>query len=68
MKAGNRVVHQPESYGLSYIESLTTGRKKRIYERNGIYVLPAWVVKQRGAATAPQLAPISGAQGQAQKP
>ena len=44
--AGSRIVMQPESHGGSFIEDVGTKRKKRIFERNGVYVLPRWVVKQ----------------------
>ena len=37
--AGNRVVLQPESEGGSYIQSLSTKKRKKMYERNGVVVL-----------------------------
>ena len=36
---------QPESQGGSFIEDVNSKRRKRIFERNGVYVLPCWVVK-----------------------
>ena len=53
--ANNRIVLQPEKHGGSYIEDLTTKRRKRVFERNGVYVLPCWVVKQNPAK---RLAPL----------
>ena len=44
--AGNRVLPQPENRGGSFIEDVRSKRRKRIFERNGINVLPCWVVKQ----------------------
>ena len=43
--AGNRIVLQPEDQGGSYIEDVRSKRRKRIFERNGVYVLPCSVVK-----------------------
>ena len=39
-KKGYRVIHDFDS---SYIEDKKTGAQFRIYERNGVYVLPAWI-------------------------
>ena len=44
--AGNRIVLQPENQGGSFIEDVRSKRRKRIFERNGVYVLPCWLVKQ----------------------
>ena len=44
--AGNRIVLQPENQGGSFIEDVRSKRQKRIFERNGVYVLPCWIVKQ----------------------
>ena len=44
--AGNRIVMQPEKQGGSFIEDVRSKRRKRIFERNGAYVLPCCVVKQ----------------------
>ena len=44
--AGNRIVLQPENQGGSFIEDVRSKRRKRVYERNGVYVLPCWLVKQ----------------------
>ena len=41
--AGIRIV---ESQGGSFIEDVRSKRRKRIFERNGVYVLPCWLVKQ----------------------
>ena len=43
--AGNRIVLQPEDRGRSFIEDVRSKRRKRIFDRNGVYVLPCWVVK-----------------------
>ena len=43
--AGNRIMLQPEAQGGSYIDDVRSKRRKRIFERNGVYVLPCWVVK-----------------------
>ena len=42
---GNRIELQPENQG-SFIEDVRSKRRKRIFERNGVFVLPCWVVKQ----------------------
>ena len=55
VKAKHRVVFQPEEYGGCYIEQLDKstpplkpkGRAKKVYERNGGYVLPAWVTDKQ---------------------
>ena len=44
--AGNRIVLQPENQGFSFIEDVRSKRSKQIFERNGVFVLPCWVVKQ----------------------
>ena len=44
--ACNRIVLQPENQGGSFIEDVRSKRRKRIFERNGVYLLPCWVVKQ----------------------
>ena len=44
--AGNRIVMQSENQGGSFTEDVRSKRRKRIFERNGVYVLPCWVVKQ----------------------
>ena len=44
--AGNRIVMQPENQGGSFIKDVRSTRRKRIVERNGVYVLPCSVVKQ----------------------
>ena len=43
--AGNRTVLQPENQGGSYIEDVRSKRRKRLFERNGVFVLPCWVVE-----------------------
>ena len=43
--AGNRIVLKPEDRGGSFVENVRSKRRKRILERNGVYVLPCWVVK-----------------------
>ena len=55
VKAKNRVVFQPEEYGGCYIEKLQTstpklkpkGRAKKVFERNGVYELPSWIVPHK---------------------
>ena len=42
--AGNRIVLQPENQGGSFVEDVRSKRRKRIFERNGVYVLPCWQV------------------------
>ena len=49
--AGNRIVLQPEDRGRSFIEDVRSKRRKRIFDRNGVYVLPCWVVKRKFART-----------------
>ena len=53
--AGNRIVLQPESQGGSFIEDVRSKRRKRIFERNEVYVLPCWLVKQNSQK---RLAPL----------
>ena len=43
--AGNRIVMQPENQGGSYIEDVRSKRRKRFFERSGVYVFPWWVVE-----------------------
>ena len=40
--AGNRIVVHPENQGGFSIEDVRAKRRKRIFERNGVYVLPCW--------------------------
>ena len=44
LKKGYRVVFDAEESGGSYIEHKETGEWFRLYERNGVFVLPSWVV------------------------
>ena len=53
--AGHRIVIQPENQGGSMIEDVRSKRRKQIFERNGVYVLPFWVVKQNSQK---RLAPL----------
>ena len=53
--ADNRIVTQPENQGGSFIEDVRSKRKKRIFGRNGVFVLPCWVVKQNSQK---RLAPL----------
>ena len=54
VKAKNRVVFQPDEFGGCYIETLTKdapqlkpkGRAKKVFEKNGVYKLQAWVTKK----------------------
>ena len=54
VKAKNRVVFQPDEFGGCYVETLTKdtpplkpkGRAKRVFERNGVYKLQAWVTNK----------------------
>jgi hypothetical protein len=39
VRSGHKVVFDD----LSYIQNKTTGEKIRIFERNGVYTLPAWL-------------------------
>ena len=55
LAAGNRIVLQPENQGGSFTEDMRSKRRKRIYERNGVYVLPCWLVKQ---SSQQRLAPL----------
>ena len=58
VKAKNRVVFQPEEYGGCYIEKLSKGKQplkpkgqaKKVFERNGVYELPSWIVRSRPGA------------------
>jgi hypothetical protein len=50
VKAGHRVVFDSEENGGSYIENTGTGKRHKVYERGGIYVLPAWVEPSSGAS------------------
>ena len=45
--AGNRIVLQPENQGGSSIEDVLSKRRKRMYERTGVYVFLCWLVKQK---------------------
>ena len=42
---GSRIVLQPEDRGGSYLQDVRSKRRKRSFERNGVFVLPCWVVK-----------------------
>ena len=53
--AGNRIVMQPESQGGSFIEDVRSKHWKRIFVRNGVYVVPCWLVKQNSQK---RLAPL----------
>ena len=53
--AGNRIVMKPENQGGSFIEDVRSKRRKRIFERNEVCVLPCWVVKQNSQR---RLAPL----------
>ena len=44
--AGNRIVLQPENQDGSIIEDVRSKRRKLIFERSGVFVLPCWVAKQ----------------------
>ena len=44
--AGNWMVMQPDSHGGSSIEDTGTKRRKRLFKRSGVCVLPCWIVKQ----------------------
>ena len=43
VKAGSCVCFDSEANGGSYIYNYETGQSMRIYEKDGIYVLPAWI-------------------------
>ena len=43
--AENKFVLQLEDEGGSFIEDVGSKRWRRIFERNGVFVLPCWVVK-----------------------
>ena len=49
VKRGYRVVFDTEQNGGSYIES-KDGTWFKVYERNGVYVLPSWVRPFEGQA------------------
>ena len=53
--ADDRIVLHPENQGASFIEGVRSKRKKRIFERNAVYMLPCWVVKQNSQK---RLAPL----------
>ena len=53
--AGTRIVMQPENQGGFFIEGVRSKRRKRTSERNGVFVLPCWVVKQNSQK---RLAPL----------
>ena len=42
----NRIVLQPEDQGGSFLEDVRSKRRKRIFERNGVNVLPCWIVME----------------------
>ena len=46
---------QPKNQGGFFIEDVRSKHRKRIFERNGVYVLPCWVVKQNSQK---RLAPL----------
>ena len=48
VKTGHAVWFDSEENGGSGIYSYKTGKTKKIYERNGVYVLPAWVKPNKG--------------------
>ena len=45
VKAGNCVYLDTEQNGGCYVYNYKTGETMKIYEKNGIYVLPAWIKK-----------------------
>ena len=49
--AGNRIVLQPENQGGSFTDDVRSKRRNWIFERNGVFVLPCWVVKQTSQKT-----------------
>ena len=66
VQAGHRVVFQPDEWGGNYMEDLATGKPvvvkprgkwKRIYERNGKYVMPTWLTPKQ--PTEGRLAPVT---------
>ena len=42
-----RIVLQPENQGGSFVEGVRSKRRKRIFERNGVYVLPCWLCEAK---------------------
>ena len=57
---GNRIVLQPESQGGSFIEDVRPKRRKRIYDRNGVYappVLPREAKPSKAFGTSGQVVP-----------
>ena len=40
---GFSIILAPESEGGSWLKQLATGHKLRLFARNGVYVLPAWI-------------------------
>ena len=79
VKAKNRVVFQPAEYGGCYIEKLSKGKQplkpkgpaKKVFERNGVYELPSWIVPNRPGAkrlTAVQEEPQCPNKWQGQRP
>lgn len=45
VKAGNCVYFDTEQNGGCYVYNYKTGETMKIYEKDGIYVLPAWIKK-----------------------
>ena len=43
VRAGNTVTFDTESRGGSWIRNNATGNVLKVFERDGIYVLPAWI-------------------------
>ena len=60
VEAQHRITMQPEDWGPSTIENLNTGSVKRIFARNGVFVLPAWIQKPaaKQQLEPPLLAPL----------
>ena len=54
VKAGSRVRFDSESNGGSHIYNYETGQSMRDYEKDGIYVLPAWIIPPDAATGSPQ--------------
>lgn len=52
----NGVRFDPEDKGGSYVLNLLTGRRTKVFQRNGTYVFPAWVTDKTPQAK--QLAPV----------
>ena len=67
VEAGHRILMQPEAYGPSYIEHLSTGGWHQIWPKEGVYQLPAWIKmndeKNSDQKDIPMLAPVSQARG-----